>query len=137
MIRTEEAKFKIDREDYNYKGVLIAQTDGSQCLEEMKGCFPAIPEDYFGIVIAIIWTDETGMWHAKMKVEFPSGNKQIVLFKFDEEFNTDIKVNETYILNHIYKIPMKRKKWKRNPEGTATEFKKIIKDLGLSKYFDK
>ncbi|MFA7192373.1 MAG: hypothetical protein WC089_03700 [Candidatus Paceibacterota bacterium] len=117
--------FVLDREDYDYKGVLFAEADDL----EMGG--PKMPKDYVAGIMGIIWTDEKGQWHAKMRIKFPSGNKQVMTLNFEKEFDEKMNINETYVLNRMYQMPMKNKVWTKNPGGTIPGIVKIVQDLNM------
>ncbi len=120
--------FDLTRHDYNYKGVLFAEMDNKAVFAE-TGMPP--PKKWTAGVMAIIWTDEIGCWHSKIRIKFPSGNKQVTSRSFEEEFNEKVNVNETYVLNKIYEIPMVNKIWTKNPDGSPEGIVKIIKDLDM------
>jgi len=130
----DEVIFDLSREDYDYKGVLFAQADHSTVYKEMLGCFPPLPEDYCAAIMAIIWTDEKGIWHFKMRTKFPSGNKQVFSHTFDSEDEKNLNINETYVLQYIYTIPMIKKVWKKNPDGTPKGIVKICEDLDMVEF---
>jgi len=110
----EHIIFKLDRHDYDYKGVFFAEVD----VVSSAGDFgmPPPPKGYEAGVMGIIWTDERGCWHGKMRIKFPSGNKQVISCDFEEEFKEKVNMNETYVLNHMYKLPMINKVWRKNPD---------------------
>lgn len=121
--------FDLTRHDYNYKGVLFAEMDTEAALTEM-GMTP-LQKDYCAGIMGLIWTDEKGQWHGKLCIKFPSGNKQVIICNFEDEFKNGVKINETYVLNHFYKLPMIRKTWTKNHKGTIDGILKIIENLDM------
>lgn len=121
--------FRLDRDDYDYKGVLFADLDVGSSAEEMG--MPPPPKGYQAGVMGIIWTDEKGQWHGKMRIKFPSGNKQVITCNFEDEFKNGVKVNETYVLNRFYKMPMINKVWRKNEDGTPQGIVKLIQELDM------
>lgn len=116
--------FNLDDSSNIYKGVLFAEVDNGEIDKEMGG-FPPTPKDYCAGVMAIIWTDQDGFWQMKMRIVFPSRNKQVISKTYSKDSN------ETLVLQDIYKFPIIRKIWTKNPDGTAMGIVKIIKDLDM------
>lgn len=124
---TEESTYIFDltNPNYSYKGILFAELDFEEMDKLAKSPFPT-PKNYFAGIMALIWTDEKGIWNVKFRIKFPSGNKQVSSKDYTEEFEKKIKVNETYILNELYKMPMKNKNWMKNPDGTIDGILNIL-----------
>lgn len=122
--------FDVTREDHQYKGVLFAEVDFEKMDKETDCPFPT-PKNYIAGVMAIIWVDENGIWNAKMRVKFPSGNKQVVTKFYDKEHKEGISVNETYVLNDLYQLPMVRKNWLKNNDETPWGIVELIKNADM------
>ena len=132
MLNKNQVIFVLDRDDYDYKGIFFAEVDlGMTCEDFAMG--PA-PKDYVVGVMGVIWTDEKGCWHGKMRLKFPSGTKQVIESNFEKELKEGINMNETYVLNHMYKLPMINKIWRKNPDGTSEGIVKIMQDLDMVEY---
>src|SRR6201999_4259350 len=101
---------KFDNPAWKIKGILSAIADNETMERELQSPFP-IPKSYVAEIIAIIWTDENLVWQWKMRIKFPSGNKQVV------SGNCGINANETKCLHEIYKLPLTKKNWFPNPNG--------------------
>lgn len=124
---SSECIFVIDREDYNYRGVLFSELDNETC-SSMPDCPHQFPEHYCVGVLALIWTDENGLWHAKVRLKFPSGNKQVYELDFAKEMLEGIQIDEEYILSRICAIPMKHINYRRNKWGTPAGILEILRD---------
>jgi hypothetical protein len=112
-----------------YKGVLFAEGDNSQ-LDNFG--IPPIPQKFAPGIMAVIWVDEEGTWHHKTRMKFPqSGNKQVFSKNYKKEQQQGINVNETYVLQDIYKFPMKDKVWTPNPSGEGQGILEIIEKLDM------
>lgn len=123
--------FDLTNRKNTYKGVLFSEMDHIEAGKQLDCPFPPPPSDYCVGIMAIIWVDEDGIWNAKMRLKFPSGNKQVVCRKYDEEHKENITINETYILNDLYKIPMRKKIWLKNKSGTPEGMFDLIKDADM------
>lgn len=126
----ETVIFNLTREDYLYKGILFAEADNRQMDKEMNNPF-VTPKDYVVGVMAIIWVDEKSIWHSKMRLKFPSGNKQVVSANYEKENEEGITVNETLVLQELYRFPMINKTWLPNPDGTPEGIVKLIQDIDM------
>lgn len=126
----ENIIFDLTNINYKYKGVLFAELDNAQIDKEIGNPFPT-PKDYLAGIMAIIWVDKKGIWNFKMRIKFPSGSKQVVNKIYDKEFKKGIKVNETYILQDLYKFPMVNKTWLSNPEETGDGILKLIENADM------
>lgn len=130
MIDKSQIIFDLTRLDYKYKGVLFAEADNAE-VDKQIGSHIRTPKDYVAGIMAIIWTDEKGMWHTKLRFKFPSGNKQVISHSFDKEFEEWVKVNETYALQYLYKFPMVNKRWFPNPEETGMGIVNLIQKADM------
>lgn len=119
--------FDLTNSKNTYKGILFAELDNNECIKRMEESFPPPPSDYCVGVIGIIWIDEQGVWNAKVTLKLPTGNKQVLSKKYDKEHFMKVNINETYVLNHIYRLPMKKKMWLKNEDGTANGILDLIK----------
>lgn len=130
MNDTEKSNIIFDLTDTSnkYKGILFAEIDNQEVDKEM-GCLS--PKDFCVGIMALIWEDRKGVWHFKMRLKFPSGNKQVATKNFDVEFEKGIKVNETFVLHEIYRMKMINKMWLSNPEGTSEGIIKLIEDADM------
>lgn len=119
--------FDITRRDWKYKGVLFAEVDNNDLSDEME----PPPNDWIAGIMLLIWTDENGIWNAKMRIKYPLGNKSV----FSRSYDKDQKVNETSILQEFYNLPMTNKKWYKNEDGTPQGILKIIEDANMIDHF--
>jgi len=120
--------FDCTRTDWKYKGVLFGEGDNSH--DEVG--WMKVPQKYAPGVMAIIWVDEEGTWHHKTRLKFPqSGSKQVFSKNYKKEQQQGIKVNETYVLNDIYKFPMINKTWTPNPSGDSWGIVEIMEKLDM------
>lgn len=105
-----------------YKGVLTAQIDKKAVYEEVNDKEMPLKDisTYQVEVLGMIWTDEVGEWNMKMRMKFPSGNKQA----FSKKYGKDS--NETFILQDMYKMPMINKRWYKNPTGDLDKLIEIM-----------
>lgn len=114
----EKHLFEFTRTDYLYKGIFFGELDHLDINKQMGNVIPEIYLEAFNTgVMGSIWVDEKGIWHSKVMVRYPSGSTTILGKDYDYAAEKGIKINETYILQHIYQIPMKNKKWYPNPSG--------------------
>jgi hypothetical protein len=105
---------------FKYKGILSAIVDIDE-LSRSKACPCHSPKDSIIELIAIIWMNEKEEWNYKVRIKFPSGNKQV------GGKNLGCYCNETKCLHDIYKIvPMKDKYWFKNPCGTVNGILEIL-----------
>jgi hypothetical protein len=115
-----------DCENTTFKGVLSAEVDNT---EMDKQLFTPIsmraPKSYIAEVFGMIWVDKQGEWHMRMRIKFPSGNKQVIGKSYGKE------ANETLILHDMYKLPMVNKYWFPNPKGTFMALLEIMKKNDL------
>ena len=125
--------FNISRTDHKYKGILFAEADNEAVDREMNAPFPT-PKSYVAGIMGLIWVDEKEIWHAKFRIKFPSGNKQVVSLDFDEEHKKKVKMNTTYVLQKIYKMPMINKKWYPNPTEDIDGIIKIMKESDMIEF---
>lgn len=117
--------FVLDRDDWSYKGVLFADFDISE-VEKNSPSPMSVPPNFTAGFMMIIWTDENGKWHAKMRIKFPSGSK----ISGEREFGKDS--NETKILSQIYKdTALINKRWYKNPDGSIRGMLKIIEKSNM------
>lgn len=116
--------FDLTRKDYKYKGLLFAQIDNEAVIKE-SGISPPPGCVWSAEIIAMIWTDENNVWNAKMMIIFPSGNMQCLRNSYPNQEN----VNETKILQEIYKFPMVKKEWNKN-DGTIEGMFNILAENG-------
>lgn len=126
---SEDYIFKFDNPDWKIKGILSATGDNEAMDREMKSPFPT-PKSYIAEIIAIIWTDEKMIWNWKMRIKFPSGNKQVV------SGTCAANANETKCLHEIYKFPMIDKYWFPNPSGDIKGLIEIMKKNNLIDYME-
>ncbi len=122
--------FDLTDETNNYRGVLFAEMDNAEVDKQMNSPFPT-PKEYVAGVMAVIWTDKNGGWHAKLRIKFPSENKQVISMDFTKPEYKNVKVNETFVLQQMYKMPMVKKIWTPNPSGEAMGIVDIIRDLDM------
>lgn len=127
----ENVIFDLTIKDCIYRGVFFGELDNDYVNGHVEDGMPKMPKEYIVGVMALIWTDPQGIWHIKTRLKFPSGNKQVVEKVFSEEVEEKKQVNETYVLQHLYKIPMVRKIWTRNPSGKPEGIVEIIKNLNM------
>ena len=131
MTQHENVIFDITNEKNIYKGVLFAELDHIEAAKKLNCPYPAPTSDYIVGILALIWVDENGVWNAKMRLKFPSGNKQVISKKYEEEHKENIHMNETYVLNHLYEMPMKNKSWHKNKSGTPQGILDILEDTDM------
>lgn len=122
--------FDLTNPNYNYRGILFAEIDNTAVYKKMNAPFPT-PKGYIAGVMAVVWTDEKGKFHTKLRIKYPCGNKHICTMDFDEEEYEKVNVNVTYVLNEIYKMPMIHKVWTPNPCGTGEGILEIIRKLDM------
>lgn len=119
-------KFSYDS-GWSYKGVLSADLDKKAAYEFMGG--HPLPQTfdrkYVVEILGFIWTDEAGEWNMKMRLKFPSGNKQA----YGSQYGKD--VNETFVLQDMYRLPMINKNWFSNKDGTLDSLVKLMKEKDL------
>ena len=114
--------FDFTNPNWKYKGVLSAEMD-KRAVEEFHNLPPqllTVDPKFIVEIIGFIWIDEHDEWTMKMRLKFPSGNKQA----FGKSFGK--KANETIVLQEMYKLPMVNKHWFRNPEGTFESLLKVM-----------
>ena len=116
--------FDLTNKNHSYKGILFAEIDNSALQKEMGDPTP-MPRDYVAGVMAIIFTDEEGVWRLTARIKFPSGNKQVIRLEDGKDSN------ETKMLQQLYKMPMIHKTWTKNPDGSPEGMLKIIEDLDM------
>lgn len=122
--------FDVTNPNCIYKGILFAELDFQEMDKQIK-CPVPILKDYVAGVMALIWIDEKGIWNAKLRIKFPSGNKQVCHKTYQDEFDKKINVNETYVLNDLYRFPLKNKKWMKNSNGTPEGILKLLKESDM------
>jgi hypothetical protein len=127
--------FELRRNDYKYKGILFAEIDFAEIdnkedNQQMGSPMP-MPENFIAGAMAIIWIDEKGIWHAKMRIKFPSGSKQVMSRDYLEEFKHKLNINETYVLQDLYRIPMKNKCWYPNKTEDIDGMVKILQESDM------
>jgi hypothetical protein len=123
--------FDLTNETNNYKGVLFAEGDNSD--DEFR--WMNVPQKLAPGVMSIIWVDEEGTWNQKTRLKFPlSGSKQVYSKNYKKEQQQRIKVNETYVLNDIYKFPMINKIWTPNPSGEPRGIIEIMQKIDMIEY---
>jgi hypothetical protein len=128
----DKNNFIFDLTDFskNYRGVLFAEVDN----EEMDNLWNSIfgtSKRYVAGVMAVIWTDKDNKWFAKMRIKFPSGSKHVVSFDFSTPEYEKINVNETFILQYLYQMPMVNKIWTPNPSGDGIGIVEIMEKLDM------
>lgn len=125
--------FDLTNPDWKYKGVLFAELDNDKTFSEPEFIdMPSPPKNFIVGVMGIIWTDEKDIWNLKLRFKLPSGIKQVMGFNFKNEQESGVNVNETYILQSLYKkIPMKNKTWTKNPAETPMGILEIIQKLDM------
>lgn len=114
---TEEVCFNLTEEGCSWKGVFFGEMDNDSVdaqLDAPKGF--KTPSWYVVGVMALIWTDKSGVWHIRARMKFPSGNKQVIQKSFDPKEHSNL--NETRLLQELYGMPMVNKRWYPNSEGT-------------------
>lgn len=115
--------FEFDLSENNkFKGVLSAIVDNREMFAD-TGIIP--PKEYIIEAFGIIWVDKNDEWQMRVRLKFPSGNKQ----SFANNYGKD--ANETLVLHDIYKLPMYYKHWFPNPTGTFEALLQIMKDNDL------
>lgn len=118
-----------DCENTTFKGVLSADLDKGEVEKHFGIRMPqAISRKYVVDVFGMIWVDKQGEWHMRMRLKFPSGNKQA----FGSSYGKD--ANETLVLHDMYKLPMVNKHWFPNPKGTFMSLLEIMKQNDLIEY---
>lgn len=122
--------FDLTNPNFSYKGVLFAEVDDDLVNEQSKCTFPKTSTNCAGIM-AIIWTDENESWHWKLRIKFPSGNKQVYESIFNLSAEEKELITETHLLDYLYKFPMKNKRWLKNLDGTAEGILKLIEDADM------
>jgi|SRR3974390_1203805 len=127
--------FDLSRQDWKYKGVFFGEMDNAAVDKEMNSPFPT-PKSYVAGMMAIIWTDEKGVWHLTARIKFPSGNKQVIRKSFNQKEDSNKTINETYCLQFLYKMPMINKTWTPNPSGEGWDILEIIKKLDMIESFE-
>lgn len=126
----EQIIFDLSRKDWKYKGVFFGEMDNAAVDKECNAPFPT-PKGYVAGMMAIIYTDEKGIWHLVARIKFPSGNKQVIRKAFNEKEDSNKTINETYCLQFLYKMPMINKVWTPNPSGEGWDILEIIKNLDM------
>lgn len=135
MTKEKHIIFDLTNSKNNYKGVLFAEMDHLEAGRRLSCPFPPPPADYCVGIMGIIWVDEDGIWNAKIRLKFPSGNKQVICRRYDQEHKENININETYVLNDIYQMPMKHKHWLRNESGTPEGIVELIQQADMIESF--
>ena len=85
--------------------------------------------------MGIIWVDEDGIWNCKLRLKFPSGNKQFICRKYDQEHAENVNINETYVLSDMNQMPMKNKMWLKNESGTHEGIIELIRNADMIESF--
>lgn len=121
--------FDLTRKDWKYKGVLFGEVDNSQ----LDNCgMPPTPQKFAAGIMAVIWVDEEGTWHHKTRLKFlQSGNKHVFIKNYKKQKQEGVNVNETYVLQDIYKFPLIYKLWTPNPSGEASGMLEILEKLNM------
>jgi len=122
----KEYIFKFE-DNWIYKGVLSAVMDNKALDAELglpEEMFP-VPENWFVEIIGFIWVNEEGIWNMKIRLKYPSGNKQA----FGNTYGKD--ANETLVLQDMYRLPMVQKYWFKNKDGTLKSLIQLMKDNDL------
>ncbi len=119
--------FDCTNDQWKYKGIMFAEMDNADVTKIMGGM--EAPAGFVAGIMAMIWVDELGIWNWKMRIKFPSGNKQVVSNRFDPKKHQNL--NETYLLKDMYRMPMIHKSWHPNPCGTADGLIKIMEDTDM------
>lgn len=112
---------------WSYKGVLSAEMD-KKAVDDFAGGPPLMQtfdRKYVVEILGFIWTDEHGEWNMRMRLKFPSGNKQAYGSHYGKN------VNETFVLQDMYRLPMINKNWFSNKEGTLDSLIKLMKQKDL------
>ena len=117
--------FKFD-DSWKYKGVISGEMDKT-AVEDYTGFRTpqAIDKKYVVEVIGFIWTDEQDDWHMKLRLKYPSGNKQA----FGNSYGKN--ASETIVLQDMYRLPMINKHWFKNKDGTLRSLIQLMKDNDL------
>lgn len=122
--------FDLTNSSNKYKGVLFAEMDNSAVDKECNAPFPT-PKGYVVGVMAVIWTDKNDKWYLTARIKFPSGNKQVIKMDFSKPEYKNININETYVLQELYKLPMINKIWTPNPSGESWGILEIMQKLDM------
>jgi hypothetical protein len=128
-----EVIFDLTNPNNKYKGVMFAEVDNQELDREMQSPFPT-PQKYAAGVMAIIWVDEEGIWNAKMRFKFPSGNKQVITKKYDVEAKEGETINENIVLQDLYRFPMIHKMWLKNDDETGHGIIELIEKAEMVQY---
>lgn len=118
--------FKFDH-DCSYKGVLSAEMDkyAVEDFFQLPRQSLTLDKSWIVEILGFIWTDPQGEWHMKIRLKFPSGNKQV----FGKSFGIDSTEEE--VLEDIYKLPMVNKRWFQNKVGTVTSLFELLKEKDM------
>lgn len=112
------------------KGIMSAVVDIEEVLKLSDFPF-AFRKDFGAEVIGIIWIDENHIWQWKMRIEFPSGNKQVVYGDCGK--NSD----EDTCLNEMQKLPMKEFYYFPNAAEDVNGLIEIMKKNDLIKSLER
>lgn len=134
---SEEVCFNLTEEGCSWKGVFFGEMDNDSVdaqLETPEGF--KTPSWYRVGVMALIWTDKSGIWHVRARMKFPGGNKQVIQKSFDPREHSNL--NETKLLQELYELPMVNKRWLPNPSGIPEGIIELIEgaDMTESKRFE-
>lgn len=124
IIKEHKPIFDCTRTDWQYKGIYDAILD-NDAVQKEEPAFNRVAKDYVAELMAIIWVDEKGIWTAKVRIKFPSGNKQVYTLHFGTE------CNETKVLMKLWEMPSKDKHWFPNKCGTGQGILKILQDKNM------
>ena len=121
--------FKLDREDYNYRGILFADLDLKKISLDCPVNF--FSSNYETGFMGIIWTDEKGMWHFKGRVKFPSGNKMSTENSYEDEHKEELSLSVQYVLEDMKRLPLINEVWYPNPTGSIDGMIEIMKNSDM------
>ncbi len=110
-MKERECIFNFSNPEWKYKGVFSGVIDNA-AVEKGVGAPFALLKICIVKIIAFVWVDEKGIWNFRVRIKFPSGNKQTFAGSLGEDSNAEEAVKI------ICKMPMREKHWFPNPDET-------------------
>ena len=124
------AIFEFKEDGSIYHGVFFAELDNQGVLDVMNDTFHEPPTDYVAGLMACIWTNNNGKINLKIRIKFPSGNKQVYEIKLENDETIENAVNI------IRRFPLKKDTWYPNSDGSLHSLLKIINDANMIEWME-